>query len=124
MIRPERTHPPAHRPSSRRPFAGRWLGVPAAVWAAVLLAVVLAWLAQVLAMRQGLAEQAGLRNQRIGAAMVSPLHANYLINTGGASAGDVVRLARLVKERVRAVTGVLLQEEVSCLGFPPAEPAI
>ena len=66
-----------------------------------------------------LIDQAGLRNLRVGAAMVSALHANYLINTGGARAEEVLALARLIKERVRAVTGVQLQEEVSCLGFPP-----
>ena len=65
-----------------------------------------------------LIDQAGLRKQRIGAAMVSALHANYLINTGGASAQEVLALARTIKERVRAVTGVQLREEVSCLGFP------
>lgn len=68
-----------------------------------------------------LIDRAGLRNQRVGAAMVSALHANYLINTGGARAEEVLKLARLIKERVRAATGVQLQEEVSCLGFPAAE---
>jgi UDP-N-acetylmuramate dehydrogenase len=65
-----------------------------------------------------LIDQAGLRNLRVGAAMVSELHANYLINTGGASAREVLALARLVQQRVRAATGVHLQNEVSCLGFP------
>ena len=65
-----------------------------------------------------LIDQAGLRNLRVGAAMVSALHANYLVNTGGARAEEVLLLARAIKERVRAVTGVKLQEEVSCLGFP------
>jgi UDP-N-acetylmuramate dehydrogenase len=65
-----------------------------------------------------LIDQAGLRNQRIGAAMVSALHANYLVNTGAASAREVLALARIIKEQVRAVTGVQLREEVSCLGFP------
>jgi UDP-N-acetylmuramate dehydrogenase len=69
-----------------------------------------------------LIDQAGLRNTRVGAARVSALHANYLINTGNASADEMVRLARLVKSGVVAATGVQLQEEVSCLGFPPAEP--
>lgn len=68
-----------------------------------------------------LIELAGLRGQRVGAAMVSSLHANYLVNTGGASAEEIVALARLIKERVRAATGVQLQEEASRLGFPPAE---
>jgi UDP-N-acetylmuramate dehydrogenase len=65
-----------------------------------------------------LIEQAGLRNLRVGAALVSSLHANYLINTGGASAWEIIMLARLVKERVRAETGVQLHEEASFLGFP------
>ena len=69
-----------------------------------------------------LIDQAGLRNLRVGAAMVSALHANYLINTGQARAEEILILARFIKERVRAETGVQLQEEVSCLGFPSAEP--
>jgi len=69
-----------------------------------------------------LIDQAGLRNLRVGAAMVSNLHANYLINTGEARAEEVLSLASLIKERVRAATGVQLQEEVSCLGFPGAAP--
>jgi UDP-N-acetylmuramate dehydrogenase len=69
-----------------------------------------------------LIDQAGLRSTRVGAAMVSALHANYLINTGTASADEMVRLARLIKRGVRAALGVQLQEEVSCLGFPPNEP--
>lgn len=70
-----------------------------------------------------LIDQSGLRNTRVGAAMVSAMHANYLINTGTASAEEMVGLARLVKGKVRDAMGVQLQEEVSCLGFPPAESA-
>ena len=68
-----------------------------------------------------LIDQAGLRNTRVGAAMVSALHANYLVNTGDASAAEVLALAQLIKSRVHAATGVQLQEEASCLGFPPRE---
>lgn len=64
-----------------------------------------------------LIDKSGLRNTRVGAAMVSALHANYLINSGAASAEEMVRLARLVKRKVREAMGVQLQEEVSCLGF-------
>lgn len=64
-----------------------------------------------------LIDQAGLRNTRVGAAMVSALHANYLINTGNASAEEMLELAHLIKRTVRAATGVQLQEEVSLLGF-------
>ena len=69
-----------------------------------------------------LIDQVGLRNQRVGAAMVSALHANYLINTGGASAREILMLAHLIKERVRSETGVQLREEASFLGAPPLEP--
>jgi len=63
-----------------------------------------------------LIDRAGLRNTRVGGALVSPLHANYLVNEGSASAGEMLRLAALVKERVLAATGVNLKEEVSYLG--------
>ncbi|GFO70486.1 UDP-N-acetylenolpyruvoylglucosamine reductase [Geomonas limicola] len=68
-----------------------------------------------------LIDQAGLRNLRVGGAQVSGIHANYLINTGGASARDVLELARLVKERVLSQTGVRLVEEVSRIGFSAGE---
>jgi UDP-N-acetylmuramate dehydrogenase len=68
-----------------------------------------------------LIDQAGLRSLRVGAAQVSPRHANYLVNTGGASAREMLELARLVKARVKAATGVELMEEVSRLGFAPDE---
>jgi len=66
-----------------------------------------------------LIDQAQLRSSRVGAAMVSPRHANYLVNTGNATAEEMTRLARLVKSEVRASLGVLLVEEVSCVGFSP-----
>ena len=63
-----------------------------------------------------LIDQAGLRNRRVGAAQVSALHANYLINAQGASASEMLRLAELIKSGVRQALGVELQEEVSLLG--------
>jgi UDP-N-acetylmuramate dehydrogenase len=65
-----------------------------------------------------LIDRAGLRNRRVGGAMVSARHANYLINTGSASAEEMLRLARLIKSEVREAMGVELREEVSSLGFP------
>ncbi|HJV36999.1 UDP-N-acetylmuramate dehydrogenase [Geomonas sp.] len=64
-----------------------------------------------------LIDRAGLRSTAVGGASVSPLHANYLINSGQATAEDMVHLAQLVKGRVLASLGVELQEEVSRLGF-------
>lgn len=68
-----------------------------------------------------LIDLAGLRNTRVGGAMVSALHANYLVNAEKASAEEMVRLASLVKSGVRAATGVQLQEEVSYLGIAAGE---
>ena len=63
-----------------------------------------------------LIDQAGLRGVQIGGAQVSEVHSNFLINRGGATARDFLELAALVKERVRAVAGVELEEEVRILG--------
>lgn len=59
---------------------------------------------------------AGLRGKRIGGAEVSTVHANFLVNRGGASAADFLALAALVKEKVREQSGVELQEEVRIVG--------
>ncbi len=48
--------------------------------------------------------------------MVSPKHANYIVNTGGAKAGDVLRLMELAKEKVRKATGVELEPEIKVVG--------
>lgn len=63
-----------------------------------------------------LIDQAGLRNLQVGGAVVSRKHANYLVNTGTATAADMVELARRVKRVVLDKLGVLLKEEVSTLG--------
>jgi UDP-N-acetylmuramate dehydrogenase len=60
-----------------------------------------------------LIERAGLKGKKAGGAMVSKMHANFLINiTGKASFGDVVKLAGLVKKEVKKKFGVTLTEEV------------
>lgn len=64
-----------------------------------------------------LIDQAGLRGKKIGGAMVSEEHANFIINTGEATAEDVIILASLIKQQVRNKFKVQLQEEVRYLGF-------
>ncbi len=64
-----------------------------------------------------LIDHAGLRGKKIGGAQVSPLHPNYLVNTGTATAEDVMVLASVVKERVRTALDVQLKEEVQLVGF-------
>jgi UDP-N-acetylmuramate dehydrogenase len=44
--------------------------------------------------------------------MVSPAHANFIINTGGATATDIINLMHRVQERVKAKTGIFLEPEV------------
>ena len=65
-----------------------------------------------------LIEAAGCRGLRNGAAMVSEKHCNFLINTGGATAADLENLGELVRERVRAHSGVVLEWEIVRVGDP------
>lgn len=65
-----------------------------------------------------LVERAGMKGVSVGGAMVSPLHANFIVNTGKASSSDVRRLICMVGERVRDVFGVQLRREVRFLGDP------
>lgn len=59
-----------------------------------------------------LIEAAGLKGKRIGGACVSPMHANFIVNAGGASAEDVLQLVALVKKTVFEKTGEVLEMEV------------
>jgi len=63
-----------------------------------------------------LIEDAGLKGLRIGGAMVSELHAGFLINAGGATATDVLDLMHVVRETVMDRFGVLLEPEVRIIG--------
>lgn len=64
-----------------------------------------------------LIEQAGLKGVRVGDAEVSPVHANFLVNRGQASAADLLALMRLVQAKVLTQYGVELEPEVHFLGF-------
>ena len=59
-----------------------------------------------------LLEEAGAREVRVGDAAVFSGHCNFLINLGRARARDILALAAELKERVRAKSGILLEEEV------------
>lgn len=65
-----------------------------------------------------LLEQAGARGMRVGQASVYPGHCNFIINLGGATAGQVLTLAAELKERVWQTSGIRLEEEVI---FVPAD---
>ncbi len=59
-----------------------------------------------------LIDEAGLKGLRVGGAQVSPLHANFIVNAGGATAADVEALIARVREAVLARHGLLLELEV------------
>jgi UDP-N-acetylmuramate dehydrogenase len=63
-----------------------------------------------------LIEAAGLKGFRVGAAEVSPMHANYFVNTGGATAAEVRTLIEQVQRRVDQEFGARLETEVKIIG--------
>jgi UDP-N-acetylenolpyruvoylglucosamine reductase len=58
----------------------------------------------------------GVKGMRVGAAEVSDVHGNFIVNRGGASAADVIELVRLVRAVIRAKSGYVLEPEVLLLG--------
>lgn len=63
-----------------------------------------------------LIDQAGLKGFQIGGAQVSPKHANFIVNVGGATANDVAGIIRHIKGVVLAKFGVTLETEVKFFG--------
>lgn len=63
-----------------------------------------------------LVESAGLKGERRGGAVISPIHANFVVNEGAASARDVQSLVELMRQEVQARFGVTLELEIELLG--------
>jgi UDP-N-acetylenolpyruvoylglucosamine reductase len=63
-----------------------------------------------------LIEQNGLKGEREGGAEVSDMHANFILNKGGATADEVISLIQRVRERIRESKGLTLQPEVTLMG--------
>lgn len=63
-----------------------------------------------------LIDQCGLKGMGVGGAQVSEKHAGFLINRGGATCADILKLAELVRSRVLRETGVELELEIKTLG--------
>lgn len=63
-----------------------------------------------------LIDAVGLKGQRIGGAQISPQHANFTVNTGQATASDVLQLMGRAKEQVKLRYGIDLEEEVIPVG--------
>ncbi|MEF9974942.1 MAG: UDP-N-acetylmuramate dehydrogenase [Clostridia bacterium] len=63
-----------------------------------------------------LIEEAGLKGLRVGGAQVSEKHAGFVVNTGGATAGEVLALIERVQAEVKRASGVALVCEVRVIG--------
>jgi UDP-N-acetylmuramate dehydrogenase len=63
-----------------------------------------------------LIESAGLKGIRLGGAQVSTVHANFIVNAGGATAADIVGLVRKIQMAVQDTHGVDLRPEIRFLG--------
>jgi len=60
-------------------------------------------------------DELGLKGTQIGGARISDLHAGFIVNTGGATCGDVMKLIRLVRKKVKNERGISLQTEIKML---------
>ncbi len=69
-----------------------------------------------------LIDACGLKGFQVGAAQVSPQHANFICNLGGARAADVLALTALIRQRVRERFGVELELEIIPVGSPGFQP--
>jgi len=67
-----------------------------------------------------LIEGLGLKGSRIGGAEVSTIHANFIVNTGAATAANIDQLIQRVQQQVEAAHAVRLHPEVKRLGFTEA----
>lgn len=67
-----------------------------------------------------LIDEAGMRGARIGGAQMSPMHCNFMINTGGASAHDLEKLGETVRAKVLEKSAIQLEWEIKRIGkFEP-----
>ncbi len=57
-------------------------------------------------------DQAGLKGFSVGDFFVSPIHANFIINSGSGQTKDLLKLIKIIKEKVKQKFGVKLEEEV------------
>lgn len=63
-----------------------------------------------------LIDESGLKGTRVGGAEVSTVHANFIVNRGGATSADILELVRRIRARVKETKGVDLQPEVLLYG--------
>ena len=65
-----------------------------------------------------LIDELRMTGMRVGAAEVSNLHGNFIVNHGGATCAEVVELVRRIRAKVQAESGYLLEPEVLLVGQP------
>jgi len=63
-----------------------------------------------------LIEAAGLKGRAVGQAQVSPIHANFIVNVGGATAREILELIEIIRERVREEHRLDLELEINIVG--------
>lgn len=63
-----------------------------------------------------LIDELGLKGTRVGGAVVSDVHGNFIVNEGAATARDVLNLIEMIRERARSARGIDLETEVEILG--------
>jgi UDP-N-acetylmuramate dehydrogenase len=85
-----------HQP--RKPCAGSIFKNPPGAYAGLLI------------------EEVGLKGYRVGGAQISPQHANFIVNVGGATGADVLALIREAQRVVREARGIALETEVEFVG--------
>jgi len=66
-----------------------------------------------------LIDELGLKGTRVGGAMVSDLHGNFIVNNRNATARDVLNLIEIIKDRAKSMRGIELETEVQILGDDP-----
>ena len=59
-----------------------------------------------------LLDDCGCKNLRVGGAIVSDSHANFILNTGSASSSDIMDLIKICKDKVYGITGIMLEQEI------------
>ncbi len=62
-------------------------------------------------------QECGLKGKAIGGAMVSPKHANFIVNYDNATANDVIELIKLIRRTVKEMKGINLELEIKLIGF-------
>lgn len=65
-----------------------------------------------------LIDQAGMRGAQVGGAQMSPMHANFMVNTGSATARDLETLGEEVRKKVLENSGISLEWEIKRVGDP------